>query len=72
MTDNRDKEEDLRNLTYKGLETAQRVFKTLTDEAKIAKFMGLLVKHLQQKELLSEKDLDALLLEAVGPRPYSS
>ena len=63
-------QEVLREKTHKGdLDTVhERVFYTLTDEkglesARIAKAISLLTELLHDKGMLSDQDLDELLLE---------
>ena len=65
------REEDLRERTYKSdPDLIRRVYRTLADERKSAKAFAFLVKHLHEKGVLSEDDLDAMLLDAIGPRTY--
>ncbi len=66
------REEDLRERTYKGgtFDVANRVSHSLTDERRREKAFTWLVNHLHKKGALSDDDIDAMLLDAVGPRPY--
>mgnify|MGYP001083962069 CR=1 FL=1 len=68
-----DIEDVLREKTFKeeGMEIERRVFYTLTEEAKLtnhrnSKAIALLVKVLQEKEILSEPEIDSLLLECIN------
>jgi hypothetical protein len=65
-----DREEDLVNLTHKGVELPRRVYLTLTDERKITRAVARLVTHLHERGILSEVEIDDMLLEAAGKRPY--
>lgn len=66
------RDETLREKTFKdeGLETARRVFYTLKSDEKLAslltsKALALLVELLVEKNLISQAEIDALLLECV-------
>lgn len=63
-------EDVLREKTHKGdgLEMYERVYYTLTDEPEFAqtrtmRLVSKLIEHLLQKKLLSESELDSILLE---------
>jgi hypothetical protein len=61
-----DRDEVLRNSTHKGDENlARRVFYTLENEKQTAKAVGLLVKHLHARKLISDEEIDEMLLEVV-------
>ena len=67
----RDREEDLQNLTHKGAPNlTTRVFRTLATERQIVKAIALVVNHLHKKNLLTDNEIDDLLLEAAGPPNY--
>ena len=62
------KEEILIERTYKNLPVAERILYTLTEDEVIkvnqtAKTVGLLVETLVNKGVLSEEDVDHILLE---------
>jgi hypothetical protein len=56
--------------TFKDVDLPQRVFYTLTDDATLqahrtSKLLGLLVNHLREKGIVSDEELDAILLECI-------
>lgn len=66
-------EDVLREKTFKeeGMEIERRVFYTMTEEVKLtnhrnSKAIALLIKVLQEKEILSDSEIDSLLLECVN------
>ena len=65
------KEETLIERTYKNLQVAQRILYTLTEDDVIkvdqtAKTVGLLVATLVRKSILSEEDVDHILIELLS------
>ena len=66
------REEYLNKFTNKdeNFELEMRVFYTLTENKplqahRVAKALSLLIKHLHDKKLLNDKEIDDLLLDAV-------
>jgi len=67
------REEDLRERTYKGgkFDLVQRLSHTLNEEpSKHDRAITFLVKHLREKKIISDDDIDQMLLDVVGPRPF--
>jgi len=65
------KEETLIERTYKNFPVAQRILYTLTEDDVIkvdqtAKTVGLLVATLVRKSILSEEDVDHILIELLS------
>jgi hypothetical protein len=71
MTNSERREEDLVNYTRKANPdvTVRAVF-TLSDDRKCAMAIGRLMVHLHDRKLLSDDDIDNLLLEAAGKQLY--
>jgi hypothetical protein len=67
------REEDLREQTFEGGSSnpAERVWRTLKDEAMRAKAFAWLVSSPHEKNIMSTDDIDTMLLDAIGLRQRS-